>query len=56
MSNSTHPDRNANRTANSGPKPCRFSLVRIAAMAVGPIAESLTEPNTVYTKHAIKEE
>lgn len=56
ISSSTHPDRKQSKTANSGPSPCRFSLVRMAAMAVGPMGESLQEPNMVYTKQAMKDE
>ena len=45
MRSSTQPDRKQRSTANSGPKSCKFSLVRIAAIAVGPTGESLHEPN-----------
>jgi hypothetical protein len=56
MRSSTQPERKASSTANSAPSPCRFSLVRMAAIAVGPMAESFTDPNAVYTKHAMKDE
>lgn len=56
MSSSTQPDRKHSTTASSGGRSWRFSRVRMAAMAVGPTGESLQEPNTAYTKQAMKEE
>ena len=56
MISCTQPVRKQRSTAPWAPKLCRFSLVSIAMMAVGPIGLSLQLPNIVYTKHATNDE
>ena len=59
ISMDTQPEMKVRRSTKPGPRWAfcvRVSLVRIAAMAVGPTGTSLQEPRTVYTKQAIKDE
>lgn len=54
----TQPEMKHSNTAKSGPRwaLCKVSLVRIAAIAVGPTGTSFQEPKIVYTKQAMKDE
>lgn len=58
ISRETQPETKHSNIAKSGPRWafCNVSLVRIAAIAVGPTGTSFQEPKIVYTKQAIKDE